>query len=131
LSEWIENLLRRTDGLHQDSPVTINIACPPKGIAWEGKLRDLRDALEKSLAAYSLQRQIKEMRPIVTGETLTIESPKWEYTDTLFNVDMNYIADFNKMGGKGWELVSFDPGRGLAVFKRPRLSSGEDGRDFD
>ncbi|HEX8920805.1 MAG TPA: hypothetical protein VF766_04975 [Pyrinomonadaceae bacterium] len=45
----------------------------------------------------------------------------WEYK--VVDIPMmirNIEPAFNELGAEGWELVLYDLGRGLAVFKRPK-----------
>jgi len=45
---------------------------------------------------------------------------KWEYLCQGMRYD-GTVGPANRAGAQGWELVTYDPGAGIACFKRPKL----------
>jgi len=113
--------LQLIENLPKNTPASIVIETP-EGDSWTGTLGDVYDAL--MTAFFETPASRKELD---RTETLTFESPTWEYTSCYFDTSTDFVSEFNRRGAVGWELVHCfllddrgDDSSLLAIFKRQK-----------
>jgi hypothetical protein len=81
---------------------------------------DMRGVLLAATEMNSLKKSLKRASPVLTDRVaVSVELSGWEYNYTPFNTTLNYINHFNKKGAEGWELITCDFNKEIAIFKRP------------
>ncbi|MCP4083150.1 MAG: hypothetical protein GY743_23255 [Planctomycetaceae bacterium] len=113
MTREFHRLLQYIADLPPDRKTHINVD-GKNGCHWEGTLQELKNILQDAVSFREIETALKEVHPIVAGETLPVSLPKWEYRWYLSDRG-EHLAE---IGQDGWEAILLD-GKNI-LFKRPK-----------